>query len=75
MDDIAKAFDPNANPDVASGAKTDQEVFMEYMNLWDTQVKDGIVSEAEFSDFHYEVSSMIDTDEAFEAYMKGSFQV
>ena len=36
LDDIAKAFDPNANPDVVAGAKVDQEVYMEFMNLWDT---------------------------------------
>ena len=73
LDDIAKAFDPNANPDVAAGARADQDVFMEFMNLWDTQVKDGIVSEQEFCDFHFEVSSLIESDESFEAYMKGSF--
>lgn len=36
LDDIAKGFDPNANPDVVAGAKVDQEVYMEFMNLWDT---------------------------------------
>lgn len=36
LDDIAKAFDPNANPDVVAGSKVDQEVYMEFMNLWDT---------------------------------------
>ena len=74
MDDIAKAFDPNGNPDVASGAKSDQEVFMEFMNLWDTQVKDAVVSLAEFQGYHEDISSLIDADEAFEAYMKASFK-
>ena len=43
------------------------------MNLWDTQVKDGIVSEAEFCDYHFEISSLIDSDDDFATYMKGSF--
>ena len=73
MDDIARAFDPNANPDVSSGGRSDQDVFMEFMNLWDTQVKDGIVSEAEFCDYHFEISSLIDSDDDFATYMKGSF--
>lgn len=64
LDDIAKAFDPNGNPDVASGAKSDQEVFMEFMNLWDTQVKDAVVSLAEFQGYHEDISSLIDADEA-----------
>jgi len=46
---------------------------MEFMNLWDTQVKDAIVSEAEFCDYHFEISSLIDTDDSFETYMKGAF--
>jgi hypothetical protein len=46
---------------------------MEFMNLWDTQVKDGIVSEAEFCDYLFEISSLIDSDEDFETYIKGSF--
>jgi len=75
LDDIAKAFDPNANPDVAQGAKSDQDVFMEFMNLWDTQVKDGIVSLEEFCAYHEDISALVDSDESFEVYVKAAFRV
>ena len=74
LDDIAKAFDPNGNPDVASGAKSDSDIFMEFMNLWDTQVKDGIVSFEEFCAYHEDVSALVPNDEAFEVYMKAAFK-
>lgn len=74
LDDIAKAFDPTANPDVASGARSDQEIFMEFMNLWDTQVKDALVSAGEFGAFHEDVSSLVDDDKDFETYMKSAFK-
>ena len=75
LDDIAKAFDPNANPDVLQGAKSDQDVYMEFMNLWDTQVKDSVVSEDEFTAFHQQISCLFESDQAFEVYMKTSFKV
>ena len=75
LDDIAKAFDPTANPDVAQGAKSDQDVFMEFMNLWDTQVKDGIVSMEEFAAYHEDISALVDSDESFEVYVKAAFRV
>jgi hypothetical protein len=29
---------------VASGKKSEEEGYLEYMSLWDTQIKDGVVS-------------------------------
>lgn len=43
---------------------------MEFMSLWDTQVKDGIVTFEEFSDYYRDVSSAIETDEEFEKVMQ-----
>ena len=73
LDDIAKGFDPNGNPDVIAGNKSDQDVFMEFMGLWGTQVKDGQVSFEEFCAYHEDISSLIESDESFEVYMKASF--
>ena len=69
LDDIAKAYDPNGNPDVVQGVKSDQDVYMEFMNLWDTQVKDGVVSFDEFCGYHEAISCLVESDETFEVYM------
>ena len=48
---------------------------MEFMNLWDTQVKEGQVSFDEFAAYHEEISSLMESDQAFEVYMKSAFRV
>lgn len=36
LDDIAKIYDASRHPDVLSGKKTHDEVFIDFMKLWDT---------------------------------------
>lgn len=36
LDDIAKIYDASKHPDVVQGKKSPEEVFMEFMSLWDT---------------------------------------
>ena len=48
LDDIAQLYDASQHPDVMDGRKSEQDVFMEFMSLWETQEKDGIVTIEEF---------------------------
>ena len=48
---------------------------MEYMNLWDTQVKDAEVSFDEFAAYHEAISCLVESDQAFDVYMKSCFRV
>ena len=36
LDDISKIYDASRHPDVMSGKKTPDQVFVEFMKLWDT---------------------------------------
>ena len=36
LDDIAQFFDASKHPDVVSGKKSEQDLYMEFMSLWDT---------------------------------------
>ena len=36
LDDIAKLYDVSKNPDVLSGRKKPNEVYAEFMKMWDT---------------------------------------
>ena len=36
LDDIAKLYDASKHPEYLSGSKTEQEIYMEFMALWDT---------------------------------------
>ena len=48
LDDIARLYNVSSHPEVVNGSKADQDVYMEFMSLWDTQVKDGIITFDEF---------------------------
>lgn len=36
LDDIAQIYDVSQHPDIIQGKKTPEEVFYEFMSLWDT---------------------------------------
>lgn len=55
--------------------KTPTEVYKEFMQKWDTQEKDGIVTIDEFFDYFKDVSASIDADEYFEAMMKSAWKL
>ena len=65
LDDIAKLYTVTSQPEVANGSKSEHEVYMEFMSLWDTQVKDGVVTFDEFCDYYRDVSASVDTDDGF----------
>ena len=48
---------------------------MELMGLWDTQIKDGIVSMDEFKDFMCSISCAMDNEEAFAAMMSAVWKL
>ena len=45
--------------------KTEDEVLGQFMSLWDTQEKDGIVSKSEFTKYYSDISASVDDDEMF----------
>ena len=65
LDDIAKLYTVSSQPEVANGSKSEHEVYMEFMSLWDTQVKDGCVTFDEFCAYYKDISASVDTDEEF----------
>jgi Ca2+-binding EF-hand superfamily protein len=75
LDDIAKIYNASHHPDVIARKKTEDEVFLEFMSQWDTQVADGIVTFDEFMIYFKDVSASIDTDEYFEAMMKSAWKL
>ncbi len=75
LDDIEQLYDASQHPDVLDGKKTEQEVILEFVQKWDTQEKDGIITIDEFYDYFSDVSASIDTDEYFEAMMKSAWKL
>ena len=75
LDDISKIYDASKHPDVLSGKKTHDQVFIEFMKLWDTQEKDGIVTFEEFCEYYSDVSASIDDDDYFAEMMRSAWKL
>ena len=75
LDDIAKLYDVSKNPDVLSGRKKPNEVYAEFMKMWDTQVADGVVTFEEFLDYFKDVSASIDRDDYFTLMMVNAWKI
>jgi calcyphosin len=75
LDDIAKIYDASKHPDVLSGKASPEDVYMEFMSMWDTQEIDGIISPLEFTEYFKDVSASIDSDQYFEAMIKRAWGI
>ena len=75
LDDIAKRYDATQHPDVVYGRKTTEQVFFEFMSMWDTQQRDGIVTFEEFCDYYSDISAGIDDDQYFTAIIKSAWKL
>ena len=58
-----------------NGSKAEQDVYMEFMSLWDTQEKDGIVTFDEFCQYYRDISCSVDSDQEFSAIMDAAWKL
>lgn len=75
LDDIAKIYDASKHPDVQMGWSTPEDVYLEFMSMWDTQEVDGIITLEEFFDYFKDISASVDSDEYFEAIMWSAWKI
>lgn len=73
--DIMEAYDPTYHPDFQSGRKTKEEVLREFMGVWETHKKDGIVTMEEFEDYYKDISASIDGDDYFELMIRNAWHI
>lgn len=73
--DIEIAYDPSFHPDFQSGRKTAEEVLLEFMGVWETHKKDGIVTIEEFEDYYKDISASIDNDDYFELMIRNAWHI
>ena len=73
--DIEIAYDVSFHPDFQSGKKTAQEVLRDFMTVWETHKKDGIVTIEEFEDYYKDISASIDDDDYFELMIRNAWHM
>jgi len=70
--DIEMAYDVSFHPDFQSGTKSKEEILLDFMGVWETQKKDGIVTIEEFEDYYKDISASIDNDDYFELMIRNA---
>ena len=74
-DDLARAYDVSALPDVASGRMSPRDALERFLSQWDGGVHDGIVTREEFEDYYSSLSATIDNDNYFELMMRNAWHI
>ena len=74
-DVLLDTYDPAGHPDVVSGARKESAVTREFLDTFDGADKGGDVSPSGFLRYSANISSHIDSDEAYEAMMRGVWQL
>eukprot|EP01105_Mastigella_eilhardi_P005268 TRINITY_DN17008_c0_g1_i1.p1 TRINITY_DN17008_c0_g1~~TRINITY_DN17008_c0_g1_i1.p1 ORF type:complete len:346 (-),score=106.19 TRINITY_DN17008_c0_g1_i1:109-1119(-) len=75
VDDIRKFYSAKGNPDVLSGKLTEDQVFAQFLDCFDSIKKDGIVTYQEFEEYYNAISCSIDNDEFFALLMHNAWRV
>jgi Ca2+-binding EF-hand superfamily protein len=75
LKDLELSYDAKNHPSVINGRKTEREIFMEFISIWDTQKKDGIITFEEFLEYYSDISAAIDDDAYFELMLRNAFHI
>ena len=75
LKDVAALYDVSENPEVQEGKKSPEQVYAEFLSVWDSQNPDGIVTFEEFCDYYEGVSCSIDRDDYFAVMMQRAWKL
>lgn len=70
--DIEIAYDVSMHPDFQNGSKSADQILRDFMSVWETHKKDGIVTIEEFEDYYKDMSASIDNDDYFELMIRNA---
>ncbi|OQR98752.1 hypothetical protein ACHHYP_08146 [Achlya hypogyna] len=73
--DIVGTYDASKHPDVIAGKRTQDDIFREFLDTFDVDVKDGKVMRDEWEHYYHNVSAVIDSDDYFELMMRNAWQL
>ena len=74
IDDLENNYDVSPNPEYVMGTKSATQIMVEFMQAWDSQARDSIVTLAEFIDYYKEVSPCINSDKVFENMVRNTWR-
>jgi len=75
LNDIAEAYDVTQHPKFKTGEMSRNDILIEFMAQWDTNVRDNKVTLPEFEDYYKDVSASIDEDDYFELMIRNAWHL
>ena len=76
LDDIREAYDATGHPDVLRGARTLEDVLVEFLGSFEKGgTVDGVVTYDEFENYYSNVSASIDLDDYFELMIRNAWHI
>jgi len=76
VDDLKGVYDVTKHPKYVSGEWTDEQVFLKFLESYDTPNQaDGLVTKEEFLNYYSGVSASIDNDAYFDLMMRTSWKL
>ena len=74
ISDLEANYDPSVNPELVYGKKSGAQIVHEFLQCWDTQMLDGVISLAEFVDYYKDVSPTIISDDVWENMVRNTWR-
>lgn len=74
-EDIRQRYRTFAHPDVRAGVRTEEEVFSEFLNHFDTIQADCEISLTEFEKYYETLSAMVGNDDLFETMVRNTWHL
>lgn len=74
-DDLKGSFSAAHHPDVKSRRKSEKQVMVHWLAVFEGHVKDGRVTKEEFLDYYANISASIDSDEYFELMIRNAWHI
>lgn len=71
--DLEAAYNYIPNPEYQFGQKSGAQLVQEFLSVWETAARDGVINLAEFLDFYKDVSPSIMGDNVFENMVRNTW--
>ena len=73
--ELEAAYNFVPNPEYQFGQKSGTELVCEFLSVWETAARDGVINLAEFLDFYKDVSPTIMADSVFENMVRNTWNL
>uniref|UniRef100_T1J5A4 EF-hand domain-containing protein n=1 Tax=Strigamia maritima TaxID=126957 RepID=T1J5A4_STRMM len=74
-DDLRGVYNVKSNPKFVNGEMTQEQIFRQFLDNFDSKDKDGVVTSEEFLNYYAGVSASVDSDVYFDLMMRNAWKL